>query len=189
MSFTIDPAHLQGTQNQVEMHLYLLSKCLDGYDTEYEELTSRWRSLDVKAQANAAVNGVFLAATFAYVRGIVQDASALTVAFLSVSVLLLGASVVFSVLAMALRQTGARPYGPELHKHVSRLLEGATLASMNLKLTGLQRLLIATHQQANSTLDDGLAQKSKYLLWAQGVLIVAVLGVVTATLLEVANST
>lgn len=87
------------------MYKQVLGAC----EAEHSQLTGISQILDSKAQATAAIAGVFIAAVFAFVQDISGRIPSLYIAFLAPSLGLLLLSIFFAVLGMWLQRTIGRP--------------------------------------------------------------------------------
>jgi hypothetical protein len=93
--------------------------------SEYDELTDSWRQVDAKAQAAATIAGIFMAASFAFVRNSALSLGAGEKFFLLALVLVLILSIAMSVRAMLMRVVPVPPTPESVAQMVSELLETA----------------------------------------------------------------
>jgi hypothetical protein len=64
--FLIPVEYVGDSDSAKKKQAELRDKALEASYDEYKELTTSWRTLDMKAQGNITIAGIFIAATFAY---------------------------------------------------------------------------------------------------------------------------
>lgn len=97
----------------------------DRVQSEYLELTDSWRQVDAKAQATAAIAGIFMAAAFAFVRNSALGLSGWEKLLLLSLVMVLIVSIMMAVRTMLMRAVPVPPTSESIAQMVSELLETA----------------------------------------------------------------
>ena len=92
-------------------------------ESEYEELNESWKQIDAKSQATATISGIFIAASFAFVRNAAFTLNNYEKVFLVLLVLVLILSIVMSIRAMLVRLVPVPPTPENIAEMVSELLE------------------------------------------------------------------
>lgn len=147
---------------------------LVAYRDEYKDLADNWRSLDAKAQGALATAGVFLGATFAFVR----PEAALPVSergFLLVGVLALGAAVLLGFMCLSVRVVNAHPGGDAFDERVTAA--AAALAGPDSRAAYLTELLerCSEWRETNQEVSEANNDKAAWLKRSQSALSLAVL--------------
>jgi hypothetical protein len=151
----------------------LKKAALEAYLHEYKELTETWRGLEGKAQGSITVAGIFIAASFAYVREI-STMRPYEKWLLGIAIALLVISVIFSIIVLKLRKVPPPPLGGFVSYYVRSLIEvnknedfqEATQIFFNKHTTKWQSVIEQMYK-TNET-------KAKYLWLAQLILMIAI---------------
>jgi len=154
-----------------EVSIALLKRALESYGDHYKDLNETWRGLDTKAQGTAAVAGVFIAASFAFVAKLPAGLGGAARALLGLALLLLAATVVAAMSSMFVRTVRYPPSGPGIFKLVKDIREaGDPESGPSDRLPAFyqdqQRLWDKCIQDCQGKLDS----KASLLKWAQGLL-------------------
>lgn len=162
----------------------LLRDALDSYKEEYSELSEIWRNLDGKAQGAIAVSGIFLAGMLAFVRALLQSASSAEKWLLTVSAIFLVLSIIFALIVLWVRTVPKAPLGESLEILINDLLsmEDGTEPE---RLHNFSRDHARMWKITNIEIQKVNEKKAFYLVWAQGMLIMAIGTVVLFTLIKV----
>lgn len=131
----------------------LREKVLESFFDEYKELAATARDLDGKAQGTVTIAGIFIAATFAYLRDLGSTTLEVEKAFLTITIVCLIVAVVLSILALRVRKVTFLPLGeftatflgdlkdvsdePEVIERSSRFFDDQVLAWINVKADGV----------------------------------------------------
>jgi hypothetical protein len=152
----------------------LLNTVLESYREEYKRIVKNWNSLEGKAQGNAAIAGIFIAGAFAYLRENIVHMHCYQKYLLGAGIVCLLITVVFSIMALRIRQLPVPPMGEYLDKIVCDLLKvnGSEL---------LERIPFFVQDQINGWrivrkgLVDSNLRKAKNVWIGQVLLVVAIL--------------
>jgi hypothetical protein len=152
----------------------LLETALERARGEYDEYADNWKLLDSKAQALAAVAGVFLAAVLAFFSG--SDQPVLSGSgdhvLASLIVALLVASILFAMWSQRLIDVGMPTSGRNAYIEVRDAIEAAGNGnSLNLAYRRLLERFLVDWIKANDALDKKCADKAKPLRRAQWCLV------------------
>ncbi len=100
----------------------LRNQILEAYRDEYKELCFNRQNLDVKAQGNVAIAGIFLAGIFVFIRDVGKFSCFEKVLLITLIVCLV-ASVLLSILALIVRKITDANLGNNIKALVERILE------------------------------------------------------------------
>jgi hypothetical protein len=98
-----------------------LDKALDAYELSYKELAANWRSLEVKAQGNITVAGIFIAAAFAFLQRIQPELRTVDKMVLGVALVFLVASVLLAVRVLLVKSVPAPIFGDMIVRFATSL--------------------------------------------------------------------
>lgn len=156
---------------------------LDAYREEYKELADTWRGLETKAQGNVAIAGIFIAGVFAFIRDIDNAAFCIEKCALTIIILCLAGSVIYSVLALKIRNVAAPPLGKNFHEMASDIfnIDG----DLNERLPSLANDQIRLWQSANNKIEEANKLKADHLNRAQLCLLCAILIVASILIIKI----
>jgi hypothetical protein len=122
-------------------------------ENEHDELIDTWKILDAKSQATTAIAGVFVAASFVFIKNSQLQLDWFEKTYLSLTIISLVVSIFFAVLAMRTKQIpmptsgldalneiegvfSTRPSDDELCERFGRFLEGGVrnLSEVNVEI-------------------------------------------------------
>lgn len=95
----------------------------DRVQAEYGELSDSWKQLDSKAQATATIAGIFIAASFAFIRNSALQLTGLEKTLLLLVLASLIVSILLAVTAMLVRTVPVPPTPENIAEMVTDLLE------------------------------------------------------------------
>lgn len=162
----------------------LLCDALDSYKKEYRELVETWQNLDGKAQGVISVSGIFVAGMLAFIRALLQSVAFLEQCLLTVSACLLVFSIILALSVQRLRAVSKSPQGELFESLVNDLVEFDDDQRSQL-ISGYLRDQIKLWREVNCDVHDVNENKAKKLLWAQVLLVLAILCVVLYTLVRI----
>ena len=155
---------------------------------EHAELSEAWKLLDTKAQATTAIAGVFVAASFAFVRNSAFHPSFYEKILLGLTVAALVISIYFALSAMRIRQVPMPITGIETLQDVIAIFKKHTLPeSLDNRYNGLLEDSITKWGCVNSSLSSSLICKSKSLARSHGSLMIAALLILLLTITSLCN--
>lgn len=161
----------------------LLAEALQSYRDEYKELSDTWRHIEGKAQGTVGIAGIFLAAVFAFARGLAgADPPLLFRVTLIAALVLLATCIVLAVLTLLVTEVPAPPLGETMDEMVGELsgvTDDAELAQRMPRFVSDQAEL---WQDTNESTDGENKKKAERLKWAQGLLVAAILLVAGLTI-------
>lgn len=96
---------------------------LDRVQAEYDELTDTWKQLDSKSQATSTIAGIFVAASFAFIRNSALQLNGLEKTLLLLVLFSLVASILLAVSAMLVRTVPVPPTPENISEMVTELLD------------------------------------------------------------------
>jgi hypothetical protein len=97
----------------------VLEACFD----EYKELIAIWRNIDIKAQGNITVAGIFIAGAFTYLSKISQKPEDYEQVLFVLAIMFLVFSVILSILVLWIRNSPHPPLGDLLVPVAKRMLD------------------------------------------------------------------
>jgi hypothetical protein len=152
----------------------LLKSVLDSYKEEHRELSEIWRNLDAKSQGVVAIDGIFIAAMFAFVRGLGDGSTCNQKWMLTIAASILTISVILSIIALWVRSVPSAPIGKSLESLVTDLmnLQDGTEPE---RLHNLSRDHAELWRDTNSKIHRVNGAKATLLMTAQIALLVAIL--------------
>lgn len=163
---------------------------LEAYCADYKELSDIWKGLEVKAQGTVTIAGIFIAATFAFIR----DLNNLHWGYpkrllLGLAIFSLVFCVILAILVLTLRTVEAPPTGEyvgQIVKDILRLKFEETVEDNAAKLSERKILFINEQirewHKAKESASKILKRKVRYLWVAQWLLVTAISLVVLLTL-------
>lgn len=172
MIFLIPIEKVEKTDGAEEKQAVLREKALLASYDEYKELTGTWRNLDVKAQGNITVAGIFVAAAFAYLTKFSAPGLGEKV-FLLFTVVFLIICVVLSLVVLQVREVPPHYLGGFMRRMVGDL-EGATEAELQAYLPTFYNLHADLWNSTSDKLIKANKDKGAFLWLAQVSLIVAI---------------
>jgi hypothetical protein len=161
----------------------LLKTALDAYRDEYEKLAEIWRSIEVKAQGNIAIAGIFIAGAFAFVRDIIRPSPNCQKHIFVVALGLLVASVIFSLLALRTRSMLRPPGGEIVSKLVGDLLPLISEKDFEDRMPAFIENQIKGWKQSVEGVRKANEDKASHLWVAQLSLLAAILLVAVLTII------
>lgn len=144
----------------------------DRVQAEYGELSDNWKQLDSKAQATATIAGIFMAASFAFIRNSALQLTGLERVLLLFVLASLIVSILLAVAAMFVRTVPVPPTPENIAEMVSDLLETAPKEHEE-RLGGLIADTINAWLPINRELRKELLVKASKLENSQWALVVA----------------
>jgi hypothetical protein len=162
---------------------HLALNTLDAFRAEHQRLSSTWEQLDLKAQGNAAIAGVFLAGIFAYVtqENIAGIFSRLVVAN---AVLALICSVLFSIRVIGIREVQDTPGGRDVKKLADMLIRVETEEEFLERMPDFVSEQLGLWDSATMDVSKANEDKAAWLVVAQKALSLAIglMAVLTLTI-------
>lgn len=162
----------------------LLLEVLESYKDEYRELSEIWRNLDTKAQGIIGIDGLFLAALFAFIRVLTAEPTLSEKRMLTISAALLFISVGFAIRALWIQSVPKAPIGESLDSLVSDLLalpdgmEPERLNNLSNDHAGLWK-------ETNKAVQGVNERKAKAIVLAQGAFLAALIESVFFTIYKI----
>jgi uncharacterized membrane protein len=150
---------------------------LNSSEREYADLLDNWKWIDAKAQATGVISGVFIAASFAYMKNTDFVLNGIEKAVLVAVLVSLIAAIGFAVLAMHVRDLDGRPMGAEESRSRAEDAAGRPEDEHDERYLALLRLNVDAWVDVNRGFRDGVAEKANRLRMAQAFLLVAVAAV------------
>ena len=165
----------------------LLCDCLlESYREEYDDLIEIWKSIEAKAQATAAMDGIFLAAVFALVKDLKQPITHAFILTLAVATVFLIASVIAALIALVVRKTPALPVGARLDPMVQDLLR-LDNQDIQCRLANFTCDRIAQWRKGNEGVQNVTEKKAKFVWSAQLFTVLAVIVVALFTIVRLSG--
>jgi type II secretory pathway predicted ATPase ExeA len=162
----------------------LLKDVLDSYKEEHRELSEIWRNLDAKSQGVIAIDGIFIAAMFAFIRALSESQTCDERWMLMISASLLTISVVLAIRVLWIRSVPSAPVGESLESLVDDLLKLED-GTQTERLHNLFKDHAEMWKSINSKVQEVNESKARLLVIAQGVLLAAILAIVLLTFLKI----
>ena len=103
-----------------DVNTELLIAALDAFKQEYDRLAKTWEQLDLKAQGTVAIAGIFLGGIFAFITNLRPSETTSKVALI-LAIVSLVLSVLFSLLALRVREVLDAPGGSDIQQFVRDL--------------------------------------------------------------------
>lgn len=156
---------------------------------EYSDYSDTWKSLDVKAQATATIAGIFVAATFAFVRNLGVNMSCVEVFSLCLGIMFLCLSIGFAVRAMVICEVMVPPTGRNVLSESKQLLDSGS-TEKELEERYVRMLFDATDSWTDSTEDlaSKVLEKGTALARAQVCLLFSIIFFAVLTCVSIINS-
>lgn len=155
---------------------------VEASQAEYADILDNWKWIDSKAQATSTICGVFIAASFAFLKNSQFNLSSWEKVLLVALFVALISAIGFAVLAMHVRETSARPMGAaESHRRATDAA-GRPPSEHDLRYLELLKVNAENWVEANEGFRKGIADKALRLRLSQAFLLAAVTAV-TALLL------
>lgn len=170
--------------NEHDPKTQLLSDVLESYKEAYRELSEIWRNLDTKAQGVIAVDGIFLAALFAFIRVLVEEPTVDEKWMLTILAGLLFISIGFAIRGLWIESVPSAPLGESLDDLIAdliRLPEGTDIERMH----NFSNDHASLWKETNSAIHAVNERKARAVMRAQGTLIMALLGTVFFTIYKI----
>lgn len=162
----------------------LLSEVLASYKEEYRELSEIWRNLDAKAQGVVAIDGILLAAIFAFVRLLSSETPMCERLMITVTAVLLTVSVGFATRVLWIKSVPAAPLGESLEDLVADLLDLPDGTDAQ-RLEDLTRDHAGLWRDTNAEIAKVNSKKAIAIVVSQTFLLLALLAAVVLTLYKV----
>jgi hypothetical protein len=154
---------------------------LSAYRDEAGRLSTLWRDLDSKAQTVVAVAGIFIAATFAYVRDVPASFGLPSRFTVAAALALLVAAVICAVLAARVRRVTSGLTGKAVFEMTCEVLEAAEQDDdLVTREVNLLRDQCKLWQETTGSLSAGCTAKARLI--HAGQLLVALAGAIVAVL-------
>ncbi len=187
--FAVDNLHSRGAALPIPASSTSLYRdALAGFRDEASRLTALWRDLDSKAQGVVAIGGIFIAATFAYVRDVPASFSLLARFALAVALALLVAAVICAILAARVRQVVSGVSGKSLFQMTSETIQAASRdGDMDARELNLLRDQCRLWQATTDSLTTRCGKKADLVLSAQ--VLVGLAAAIVALLVVIRIST
>jgi hypothetical protein len=155
---------------------------VEASQAEYADILDNWKWIDSKAQATSTICGVFLAASFAFLKNSQFNLDTWEKVLLVVLFVALISAIGFAVLAMHVRETSARPMGAaESHRRATDATDRPA-SEHDVRYLELIKVNAESWVEANEGFRKGVSEKAAHLRLSQGFLLGAVTAV-TALLL------
>ena len=163
----------------------LLHDLLQTFIDEYREISEVWRDLDKKANNTATISGIFIAGILAFIRGITIEVDMLEEQILlTVTIVLLAASIVFSLLCIFVRKASSAPSGNGLASMIRTLLKPNTSIKQD-ELMCYYNDSSKMWEKANKDIKDKNHKKANSLFYAQVLLLLAIASAAIFTFLKI----
>jgi hypothetical protein len=153
---------------------------------EFEQLSRTWDQTDLKAQANATIAGVFLAAAFAFVTGDSAPDTIIEKVSVGATIILLVLAIGFAASAMFLRRAYLPLTGRQAAEMVQQVLERPE-SEFPERFQGLLVAQLNHATAANRDLRKELEAKALRLSLAQVTLVGSAAAVVVSALCVLAK--
>jgi hypothetical protein len=148
---------------------------------EHEQLSEGWRQLDNKAQSTAAIGGVFMAATFAFLQSSSVKLVLEQKIGLSVVVILLVISISLAVFSMLIEDIPMPPTSSNVARMVTDALR-QNETELTERFIGLLADTIDPWIQVNDTLIKKIKRKGEKVKWSQYSLLFAAISLSLLTI-------
>lgn len=172
--------------NEINPKTQLLQEALNSYEKEYHELCETWRHLEDKAQGTITISGIFLAALFTFVSGLIDTIGLFDLYYekglLIAAAILLTASVIYAILVLKIKEVKTPPQGDELNELINDLVESQE-AETSERLPNFIRDQVKLWQKVNLATYEIDLGKARNLFRAQVLLITAICAVMILTLI------
>lgn len=173
---------LVANELRMSMHVRLLER----FRAEYQQSDKRFHSLDNKAQATAAIGGVFLAAIFAFAKDAPQPTPLLEMSLLLISLALLLISIISAIFAMRVSKLIRPPKGDLFRDMVHDLdISASSIEEYCQMSVGLYGSLCEHWSKAIESLHYSNHSKAIRVHTSQWVLVAAVVLVAVVTALTI----
>jgi hypothetical protein len=150
---------------------------------EHAELSDSWKLLDTKAQATTATAGVFVAASFAFIRNSQLQLDYLERISLALTVLTLVVAIIEAIRSMRIRLVDMPPTGAETLEEIKKIFVKYTLPeSLDERYCGLLNDTLEQWVTVNNRVRDELKVKAKLLSRSHLSLIVSAILVLILTI-------
>jgi hypothetical protein len=160
----------------------LLEQALGAAKQEHEELSDQFNALDSKAQGAMTIAGIFVAGMLGFINSLTDTAPFGQRVLLTAATALLALCVTAALLVVAVREVTAPP-GGGLLQLVEDLLRSNNAAEPD-RLRNFARDHIRMWAAANKSIRDVNASKAKRLIFAQWLLLAAVVCAGLVTLMK-----
>lgn len=162
---------------QDEISIQLSQNALETYMKEYAELSETWRHLDSKAGTTVTISGVVLGAVFVFVQAKVAN-SAMTWTGMQkttiiAAIILLSCSILFSILALRIRNVSMGVTGENLHDMVNDLKRSHDLNQDRISNFYNDQMVI--WQRANEDIHKANNSKARWILASHIALFISML--------------
>jgi hypothetical protein len=163
-----------------------LKFAFDRLSSEYVELSDIWKQIDSKAQATATVAGIFIAASFAFVRNAAFQLNGVEKLFLAAVLVCLILSILLAVGAMVVRNVPMPPEPESVARMVEELL-ACPETEYEKRHAGILADTINAWLPVNRELRSSLGSKANKLAWGQRALLVAAVLMACLTVLTIGS--
>lgn len=157
---------------------------LRSFAEQYKDLMDTWKSLDLKAQGNVTIAGIFLAAAFTWTRNSQPAFSMLHKYLLISAIVLLFVSVAIAIFALFVKKVKQPPFGTNVYEMI-RDLESIKINGDHIKK--FKNDEIKLWETTIKSITDKIAKKGYCILFAQLMLLAAAFIFIYLTFLIVFN--
>lgn len=166
----------------------LFKLALDRAGEEYKDFTETWKLLDVKAQATATIAGIFIAATFAFVRNTALQVSGLEIFLLILALILLLLCIYWAIRSMVIREVMVPPTAEEVLDESKRILESKPAnLELNERFVRLLSDSVDKWVKVNGDLKEKVHEKGNIVARAQWTLLFSIVAFTILTCVAVIN--
>ncbi|MBV9925446.1 MAG: hypothetical protein JOZ96_10555 [Acidobacteria bacterium] len=151
-----------------------LDKALDAYAVAYRELAANWRSLEVKAQGNITIAGIFIAASFAFLQKIQPELRFVEKLLLGVGLFCLVVSVLLAVRVLLVKSVPAPIFGDMVARAATSLYAASEGAQFPKSVMGRYQAYFEEWQKVIDATQELISDKAERLSQAQEFLQVAI---------------
>ena len=160
-----------------------LEFAIERSEHEHAELSDSWKLLDTKAQATTATAGVFVAASFAFIRNSQLHLETLERVFLALTIVALVVAIIEAIRSMRIRVVEMPPTGAETLEEIKKIFVKHTLPeSLEERYCGLLNDTLEQWVTVNNQIRNELQVKATRLSSSHRSLIVAAMLVLFLTI-------
>jgi hypothetical protein len=164
-----------------ELKKNLIQFTYDRTEHEHDELSETWKLLDSKAQASAGIAGVFVAASFAFVRNTALQIDVTEKWLLSLALIMLAASIFSAVVAMLIRSVAMPLSGSDTAISVGDILKQPE-SELAERQNNLIVDVVIQWANVNARIKELLIKKGRRVEFSQASLVGASVIITTMTL-------
>lgn len=168
----------------VELRKSLQTAVLDSYSEKYKELSEIWRNLETKAQGTITIAGIFIAGALAYIREISPQTYLYEKLFLGISIVCLIICVIYSILALYIRDVSGSPIGKILDDLAQKFFKVKNDKDFQAYIEKFPVNQCAAWRKTEESVCKEIKLKADHLLKAHIFLVLAVLIIALLSILK-----